>query len=176
MRFIFPFFDKADFAGVPSRRLLRPIKNFEVTIDRAVGEEVRGDGACGVELWPALVGIQWHAANGAVVSYKFANEGLKADFLQRVRERNIAPTILSNPPSKQILNGSTLAWEGKAAPKNIQDFIGAVRRVRNNLVHGGKSGDPDADRNAILVSEAIEVLLEALRSHDDLRVMFEGKW
>ena len=54
---------------MPSRRLLRPIKNFEATIDRAVGEEVRADGACGVELWSALVGIQWHAANGVVVSY-----------------------------------------------------------------------------------------------------------
>ncbi|WP_224557261.1 hypothetical protein [Mesorhizobium sp. ESP-6-2] len=116
--------------------------------------------------------------NGAVEANwdKFANEELKAEFLQRVREKNLAPTILSNPPSKQVLNGSTLGWGVKAAPNSIQDFIGAVRRVRNNLVHGGKSGHPDADRNALLVSEAIEVLLEALRSHDDLRFMFEGKW
>jgi len=67
--FIFPFFDKADFAGVPSQRLLRPIKDFEAAIDRAVGEQVRADGARGVELWSALAGIHWHAANGAVVSY-----------------------------------------------------------------------------------------------------------
>ncbi|TCD15231.1 hypothetical protein [Oricola cellulosilytica] len=116
--------------------------------------------------------------NGAVEANwdKFANEVLKAEFLQRVRDKKIAPTILSNPPSRQFLGGSTLDWERKVAPNSIQDFIGAVRRVRNNLVHGGKSGDPDADRNASLVAEAIEVLFEALRSHDDLRFMFEGKW
>lgn len=80
--------------------------------------------------------------NGAVEANwdKFANEDLKAEFLQRVRDKNIAPTILSNPPSKQILNDSTLGWEVKAAPNSIQDAIGAVRRVRNNLVHWREVG------------------------------------
>jgi hypothetical protein len=106
----------------------------------------------------------------------FANERLQAMFLNKIREANIAPTILANPPSKQIINGGILDWEEKAPPTNIQDFIGAVRRVRNNLIHGGKSGDPDADRNTKLVAEAIEVLLEALRTDVDLRQRFENRW
>ena len=48
-----PFFDKSDFAGVPSQRSKRPIMEFEAAIDRAVGELLRADGACGVDLWSA---------------------------------------------------------------------------------------------------------------------------
>ena len=68
---MFPFFDKSDFAGVPSQRSKRPIKEFEAAIDRAIGELVRADGACGVDLWSALANVRWHASNGAVVSYSF---------------------------------------------------------------------------------------------------------
>ena len=106
----------------------------------------------------------------------FANDGLKAEFLKRIRENAIAPTLLAEPPSKQILLGKTLDWEVGTPPSSVQELLGAVRRVRNNLVHGGKSGDKDFDRNDALVSESIEVLIEALRTHADLRIMFEGKW
>jgi hypothetical protein len=107
---------------------------------------------------------------------KFANQSLKACFLEKVRSDRIAPTILTKPASKQIIEGTSLAWKDTALPKNVQDLMGAVRRIRNNLVHGGKSGDRDSDRNDELVSEAIEVLLEALRADAAVRDMFEGKW
>lgn len=106
----------------------------------------------------------------------FANKGLKAKFLNRIREHHIAPTLLAKPPSKQILLGKTLKWEDGTPPSSVQELLGAIRRVRNNLVHGGKSGDKDSDRNDELVSESIEVLNEALQTHADLRFMFEGKW
>lgn len=48
---------------------MRPIKEFEATIDHVIGEKLKADGACGVELWSALVGIHWRAANGAVAPY-----------------------------------------------------------------------------------------------------------
>ncbi len=124
------------------------------------------------------IGYGKMGAGGAVEAKwdEFANKELTSDFLKHVRENNIAPTILSNPPSRQILNGSSLDWEATAPPSDIQSLIGAVRRVRNNLVHGGKSGDKDSDRNNLLVAEAIAVLMEALRAHADLCFMFEGKW
>jgi hypothetical protein len=117
-------------------------------------------------------------AGGAVEAKwdEFANKELTSDFLKHVRENNIAPTILSKPPSRQILNGNSLDWEATTPPTDIQSLFGSVRRVRNNLVHGGKSGDKDSDRNNLLVAEAIAVLIEALRAHADLRFMFEGKW
>lgn len=94
----------------------------------------------------------------------------------KIREKDIAPTLLNTPPSKQVLSSDrTLDWEEGTSPQNVQELFGAVRRVRNNLVHGGKSGDEVSDRNDALVAEAIEVLKEALRWHDDLRSKFEGR-
>jgi len=124
------------------------------------------------------IGYGKSSGNGAVEADwdEFANKELKAVFLAQIRENHIAPTILSKPPSRQILKAGSLAWEATAPPTDIQSFIGAARRVRNNLVHGGKSGDKDFDRNNILVAEAIDVLMNALRLHGDLRFLFEGKW
>lgn len=103
---MFPFFDKSDFAGVPSQRSKRPIKEFEAAIDRAVGELVRADGACGVDLWSALANVRWHASNGAVVSYSFREA---ATLVAWVREEG--DTILwycSGPP------GVVAPWIGEA--------------------------------------------------------------
>lgn len=108
-RFIFPFFDKADFAGVPSQRLLRPIKEFEATIDRAVGEQVRADGACGVELWSALAGIHRHAANGAVVSYTSRQA---AELVAWVREEDDSLLWYHSGPT-----GDVASWISAAMAK-----------------------------------------------------------
>lgn len=110
-RFIFPFFDKADFAGVPSQRLLRPRKNFEATIDRAVGEQVRADGACGVELWSALAGIHWHSANGAVVSYTSRQA---AELVAWVREEGDALLWYCSGPIGDVASwiSAAMATEG----------------------------------------------------------------
>lgn len=117
-------------------------------------------------------------AGGAVEAKwdEFANKELTSDFFAHVRDNNIAPTIFSRPPSRQVLNGSSLEWQVAAPPADVQSLVGAVRRVRNNLAHGGKSGDKDSDRNDLLVAEAITVLTEALLRHSDLGHMFEGKW
>jgi hypothetical protein len=107
---------------------------------------------------------------------KFSNDCLRAEFFEYVSTKKIAKTILKKLPSKQILFNSQLAWENCGIPNNVQELLGAVRRVRNNLVHGGKSGDIDSDRNDALVSEAIAVLLEALKEHHDLRIAFESRY
>lgn len=106
----------------------------------------------------------------------FANRMLTPSYFDRVRKNNLTPTILDNPPSRQVLNNGKLDWEICKSPPDVQSFIGAVRRVRNNLVHGGKSGDPDIDRNDRLVAEAIAVLIDVLGLHCDLRMIFEGKY
>lgn len=106
----------------------------------------------------------------------FANTVLTKKFLEHVKESGLAPTLLSKPPSKQILNGGTLGWEEGTPPQSVQDLIGAVKRVRNNLVHGGKSGDKDSDRNDTLIAESISVLFVALELHSDQRYVFENRW
>ena len=107
---------------------------------------------------------------------RFVNECLGRDFFEHISTENLAPTLLWKPPSLQTVEDNNLKWRETHPPTNIQELFGAVRRVRNNLSHGGKSGDPDANRNAMLVSEAIAVLLEALRACDDLRYPFENRW
>jgi hypothetical protein len=102
----FPFFDKSDFAGVPSQRSKRPIKEFEAAIDRAVGDLVRADGACGVDLWSALANVRWHASNGAVVSYSFREA---ATLVAWVREEgDYILWYCSGPP------GVVAPWIGEA--------------------------------------------------------------
>ena len=98
-----------------------------------------------------------HNGEATVLWDKFANECLGRDFFQYIRKQGIAPTLLSKPPSMQVVDGA-LGWKKVPPPGNVQDLFGAVRRVRNNLFHGGKSGDPDADRNAKLVLAALETL------------------
>ncbi|MFD9901937.1 hypothetical protein [Mesorhizobium sp. NPDC059025] len=149
---------KANHLPARGDELLRVVTRFEYALKE------NGFGKSGKN---GEVGVDWDG---------FANKALKATFLKKVRDENIAPTILAKPPSKQILAGQTLAWENATPPVSVQDLMAAVRRVRNNLVHGGKSGNRDSDRNNTLVAEAIEVLLEALRSDSDLRYTFEGRW
>ena len=36
-----------------------------------LGDRVRMDGACAVDLWSALAGIIWHSPDGEAVSYSF---------------------------------------------------------------------------------------------------------
>lgn len=106
----------------------------------------------------------------------FANECLGQDFFQNIKDSKIAPTLLNQPPSVQVIANRSLSWKDGTPPKSVQELLGAVRRVRNNLFHGGKSGDRDAQRNAALISDAIAVLIEALKACDDIRYLFEGRY
>ena len=49
-----------------------------------------------------------------------------------------------------------------------------LRRVWNNLVYGGKSGDPDADRNTRLYAAALFVVDQILREDVGRRASFNG--
>lgn len=59
-------------------------------------------------------------------------------------------------------------------PTNIQSLADAVKRVRNNLFHGGKAGDQDSDRNDELEKESILFLLEAIAVDETFRKTFEN--
>ncbi|WP_299965797.1 hypothetical protein [uncultured Roseobacter sp.] len=84
-------------------------------------------------------------------------------------------TILAEPPSKQVVVNERLDWKPGVVPNNIQHLFVAIRRVRDNLLHGGKAGDIDHHRNANLVSESIAVLLEVLKFDEELRMMVEDR-
>lgn len=58
-----------------SLRRYRYRKMFQLTVERDLGERIRSDGALAVAMWSALANMEWHHADGAVVSYSFRAAG-----------------------------------------------------------------------------------------------------
>jgi hypothetical protein len=102
----------------------------------------------------------------ALVEWGRVTKELGQAFFTRVSESPEAATILQRPPKKQVSDNYCLDWKVQRPPANIQELFEAVRRVRNNLVHGGKSNpehDPDDPlRNEKLVREAKWIVEQAL--------------
>jgi len=70
-----------------------------------------------------------------------------------------------HPPKKQILKNGTLGWKKveKQSTLRLEQIICSVRRVRNNLFHGGKFPDgpiKEPGRNTELLESCI-IILEA---------------
>lgn len=101
-----------------------------------------------------------------------ANAG-EQQFLRRAHQ--IAPTLMGNPPRKQVLLKKKLNFKNAAPILSVSAVFIAIRCVRNNLFHGGKFGNPDAARDANLIREAQGLLEEALRYHPEVRDAFEGR-
>ena len=99
-----PFNQSHDLRGVPSSRAYRPYKAFEITLDRVVGEKVRADGACAVDLWCALANIEWHGPEQVRVAYSSRKAG---DVVAWVRE-----------------DGDYLTWYCSGEPGVVSDWIG----------------------------------------------------
>jgi len=103
---------------------------------------------------------------------RFANEVLKKSFYED--EKKLSGALCKHPPKIQIYENNTLDWRKVDAPNCIQELIGAVTRIRNNLLHGGKHGNPDSDRDEMLVSESVELLRRAALVDADIKNAFEG--
>lgn len=112
---------------------------------------------------------------------RFSGE-LGPQFFNEMRDSGRAPTLMGPlPPRKQICANGSLDWRDMPRVVNTRDLFVAIRRVRNNLVHGGKSGDPERDgndpnRSRNLIAEAQWVLEQALENDDGLKAAFEGRY
>jgi hypothetical protein len=110
--------------------------------------------------------VQWH---------DFAGNQLPSEFFNLVDDANIAKTLIASPPQKQYLEREgQLSFKDVPSPTNNQQLFDAITRLRNNLFHGGKSGDLNQERNELLISEAIAVLQKSLAYTEDVRREFEG--
>ena len=114
----------------------------------------------------------------AVVDWgRFAKEQLGPDFYEKVRASSEADTMMKRPPLKQVVRDGKLHFDPSRAPaKNVDELLTHVRTVRNNLLHGGKSGDPDGRRNGKLIAGAKWVVEEVLRRVEKVRNAFEGNY
>lgn len=125
----------------------------------------------------ALKACGYASGNGRVQAdwNQFARS-LGDEFFKAVVASGRATTTLQNPAKRQVLRGGTLEFESTLPPSNVQQLFEAIRMARNNLLHGGKHGDPDADRNESLISEAQWILEHALRQNSTVRGEFEANY
>ncbi len=72
--------------------------------------------------------------------------------------------LTGNPPRKQVIRDGRLEWLAVARPAGLSDAeygLLLVRRVRNNLFHGGKfivGGTRQPDRDRELVDASFRIL------------------
>jgi hypothetical protein len=105
----------------------------------------------------------------------FANQELGRDFFDQVVKSGMVGTLKGDPPKFQKLSDDNRLYFAPAnAVTNVQELIGAVRRVRNNLFHGGKSGIVDHERSELLIEESIYVVEQSLLASGIVRYEFEG--
>lgn len=82
---------------------------------------------------------------------------------------NCCEHLRRNPPRKQVLRQGQMAWSESrdAALSEIEQLLVDIRRVRNNLFHGGKFPNPDGRvaevaRNEQLLKDSLAALNEIL--------------
>ncbi len=115
----------------------------------------------------------------AQVEWGRVTKELGQPFYTSIDQSGKAETIMRRPPKKQVSREHALEWKPQDPPANVQELFEAVRRVRNNLVHGGKAGDPEYDpddpsRNERLIREAQWIIEKALHKMEDVKIHFEG--
>ncbi len=89
--------------------------------------------------------------------------------------------LLSRPPKKQVFRAGKLEWEETGHDNNVpraQQVLVMVRRVRNNLFHGGKflpaeAGD-DPGRDQLLVEHSLVVLRACLPLDQEVHAAFSA--
>lgn len=101
---------------------------------------------------------------------KFANSidgKLEAD----PKSRDAVAYMQASPPKKQMIVSGLLEWQPVSPNPNLtKELLLCVRRVRNNLFHGGKfNGHWFApDRSEELLKHSLSILESCLRASTDL--------
>ena len=85
--------------------------------------------------------------------------------------------ILDHPPKKQIVADGKLAWSDAAPDTDLQldRVLIYVRRVRNNLFHGGKFNGRwfAPQRSELLLRHSLTILRACLDASDTVRQAFD---
>ncbi|MDD0976908.1 hypothetical protein [Pseudomonas fontis] len=138
---------------------------FECALKRSADYAAPGDNA--------KVNANWDA---------FAKD-LGNGFFEEVKAQGLAPELLHSPPKLQVVlpNGGGLGWREPPAVNNSVELFLAIRRARNNLVHGAKYRDratgrvdpvDGSERDERLLDQALAVLGLALERNAKVRGFF----
>jgi len=97
--------------------------------------------------------------------------------------RDAVAYLVQNPPRKQVINGRALKWEEAPPPADAsasQQCLLMIRRVRNNLFHGGKNyvmgGADTSERNDKLVTSSLIVLDHVMSLNQDVHAHYRHGW
>lgn len=85
--------------------------------------------------------------------------------------------IFTQPPKRQILNKEVIDWETVPNDeRSAQMLFSHIRRVRNNLYHGGKFNGRwfDPDRSQELLGNSLIILEELKNTNEDLNAAISG--
>ena len=85
--------------------------------------------------------------------------------------------LFDHPPKKQILKDGIISWQVvKTEERSPQILFSHIRRVRNNLYHGGKFNGRwlDPDRSEELISRSLLILKALQKQHDQLAEVIHG--
>lgn len=104
------------------------------------------------------------------------------EIFDKTKNDNLLEAIdffLINPPWKQVLINGAMDWDA-SLPENvlseIEKVLILIRRVRNNLFHGGKFNfdiPGDKERTINLLSYSIAILKECLQLSPDVKYNFD---
>ena len=89
---------------------------------------------------------------------------------------NAIEYLLKEPPKKQILIEGKLCWKDASRGKTVDDLFAHVRRVRNNLFHGGKFGGEwlAPDRSRELINNSLIILRAQKMADEKIREAIDG--
>jgi len=88
--------------------------------------------------------------------------------------------IMDNPPMKQVLRQNTLMWEANVPNGNLSDIevlLLLIRRIRNNLFHGGKHNFDmfeNTERTTRLLKSSLIVIQECLLLAPHAKTTYDG--
>ncbi len=109
---------------------------------------------------------------------RFANEVGVALFESQDQAVIAARTyLLSEPPRRQVWINGSVEWAAVASTeRSVQMLFAHIRRVRNNLYHGGKFNGRwiDPDRSEELISKSLVLLQYLLNLDSNLQEAIHG--
>lgn len=164
--------------------------NHQELVDQAVGGELP---KLAIDFF--IVFSRFECALKRSGTYAFSDRGrasadwdrfarnLGDDFLRRVAAQGVAHELINRPPKRQVLlpNGRGLSWQEVTPVTNVTELFLAIRRVRNNLVHGAKYRDgatghieevEGAERDDVLLDQSLTVLGLALEASANVQRYF----
>lgn len=111
----------------------------------------------------------------------FANSITDDLLLLRQKDGRVAAAIdrmIARPPRQQMAGPEGLYWQEPSAPRSNDDMVWVllcVRRVRNNLFHGGKFNERwfEPQRSSVLIQDSLILLRACRQVSEDVAAAFE---